>query len=119
MSVPSPYFSVLSHDAVRVVRFSRADVVDGAYIERLGGDLATYLAQIETPNVVIDLENVTHLSSAALGMLVKVGVSVSHRDGGLRLANVSDDLTKIFKMTKLHKVLRIHESVEEAVESMG
>ena len=119
MAAPSPYFSVLAHDNVRVIRVSRADVVDGAYIERLGGDLETYLAQIETPNVVIDLENVTHLSSAALGMLVKVGVSVSHRDGGLRLANVNHDLRKIFKLTKLHKVLRIHDTVEEAVESMG
>ncbi|MGI9012944.1 MAG: STAS domain-containing protein [Phycisphaerales bacterium] len=118
MPAPSPYFNAVVDREVVIVRFNRSDVVDGSYIERLGDDLDAHLLSRKEPRVVIDLGQVDQLSSTALGMMVKLNVSLTRADGGLRLANVSKDLRKIFKLTNLHKVLSIHDSVDKAVDDL-
>jgi anti-anti-sigma factor len=112
-------FSERIQDGVRVIQFSRSDVLDAHYIERLGDDIYHHLKEVDEPRVVIDLHNVEFLSSSALGMLIALKKVIDKQRGKLCLANVRADLVKVFKITKLHKLLKMHDSADDAVDSIA
>ncbi len=113
----SPRFDVLQRQGVEVITLLSRDVVDAHKIETLGAELQKHLAKDRPTKVVLDLNAVQHLSSAALSMLLVLKSSVEANGGALRLTNVREDLQQIFKMTKLHKVLTIKKSVDAAIAS--
>jgi anti-sigma B factor antagonist len=116
-SAASDKFSTMVRDNVHIVTLTNENVLDAFEIESLGAALRAYVESSDTANLVIDLSKVEHLSSAALGMLVTLKSTAESGGGSLRLANVRHDLKKIFKLTKLDKVLKIHDDVESAVRS--
>ncbi|MHC5023034.1 MAG: STAS domain-containing protein [Planctomycetota bacterium] len=116
---PSARFSTHLTGGVHVITFSRADVLDAQYIDQLGADLKDYVTPIPTPRVVLDLDPVRFMSSAALGMLLVVRSAVEDRGGKIGLANVHPDIVQVFKITKLHKVLKIHDTTEKAVKAVS
>ncbi len=114
------HFSARIEDGIHVLTFEQTNVLDAYEIEQLGDAIYHHIKPIDTPRVVISLENVQHLSSAALGMLVALRkVAVEKKGGGLCMANVGDDLQSIFKMTSLDKLIPIHDSTAKAVSSLG
>ena len=60
-----------------------------------------------------------HLSSAALGALIKVGHAVSARDGQLRLSDIRPQILEVFKITRLDQMFEIHDDAAEALKSFG
>ena len=117
---PTQRFSARIQDGVHVIRFEQSNVLDAHEIEQLGDDIYHHLKPVDTPRVVIDLENVEHFSSAALGMLIALRkIVVDKKGGGLGIANLRADLRPIFTMTKLDKLLTIHDSTEQAINSMA
>ncbi len=115
----SARFSSELRNGIHLITFSRGDVLDAYYIEQLGDDLMAFARTVETPRLVIEMDKVNHLSSAALGMLITLKSTVEGRGGKICLANLKDELWQIFKLTKLHKVIKIHDSTEEAVNSLS
>ena len=63
--------------------------------------------------VVLDFESVEHLSSAALGKLINMKKKMDAAGGQLAMYGLRSELLKIFKVTKLTKVLTFP-SVEKA-----
>ena len=114
----SDRFETHAVDSVHVVRITQSDVLDAFEIEQLKGELETFVTGLPDPRVVLDLGNVAHLSSSALGMLVAMKSSTEGRSGALALANVRPELLEIFKLTRLDKVLAIHDGVDPAVASL-
>jgi anti-anti-sigma factor len=116
---PQPaLFEAQLRDGVHVISFSRPDVLDAAYIQRLGDDIYHHLKDISSPRVVIDLDNVRFLSSAALSMLIALKTVVDKQNGKICIANVRDEILKVFKLTKLNKMLKIHDNTEKAIKSV-
>ena len=115
---PEGRFIAKRQQGAHVITLSRADILDAFYIEQIGGDLKAYIQAAERPLVVVDLENVTHLSSAALGMLVTLRTTCTAQNGQLCLARVRKDLVEIFKLTKLDKILKNHGTIEDAIASL-
>ena len=121
MSNPSKtYFSARIENGVHVLTFEQADVLDAHEIEELGNAIYDHIKPIDMPRLVVNLEHVQHLSSAALGMLVALRkVAVDKKGGGLAMAHVGADLRSIFKMTRLDKLIPIHDNTAKAVSSLG
>lgn len=64
--------------------------------------------------VVVDLHGVSVINSSGLGMLIK-GVSTMRDAGGdLKIANASNKILELIKITKLTGVLDTYRSVSEA-----
>lgn len=103
---------------VHVVSITQANIIDGREIEQLGDDIYHFVKTIDEPKIVLDMQNVKHLSSAALGMLIALNKVVGQRDGGICIANVTADIQKIFKLTKLNKVLKIYGDTDKAIKSL-
>lgn len=104
---------------INVVMFSRPDVLDGHYISDLGKELAAFVAPLDAPRLVIDLENVTFLSSAALGMLVTIRNAVQERGGRLCLAGVRTDVRRVFELTRMDLIFEFHDTRAAAIKQLG
>ena len=70
-------------------------------------------------NLVLDFCNVRFLSSAVLGLLMRISKKVYEQDGRLRLCNISSRLYEIFKITRLNKIFDIYDDVESATQSLS
>jgi len=117
-SAGSKLFSVHDDGGVHVIAFERANVLDAYEIQRLGDDIYQFIKTLDAPRVVVDLARVQHLSSSAIGMLIAIKTVVEKRDGKVAIANVSRDIMEVFKLTKLHKLIKIHDDTGKAVSSL-
>ena len=78
-------------------------------IESAGGEI----------NLILDFCKVQFLSSAVLGLLIKISKRVYEGGGQLRLCNISPNLYEIFKITRLTKIFDIYQDVENATEDLS
>ncbi len=70
-------------------------------------------------HLVLDMEDVDFLDSAALGVLVNGLKRVRAHDGSLRLVIPQEKIRKVFQITGLTKVFAIHPSVGDALTAAG
>jgi len=70
-------------------------------------------------NLILDFSKVQFLSSAVLGLLIRISKRVYQRDGQLRLCNISPKIYEIFKITRLTKIFDIYPDVESAGEGLA
>jgi anti-anti-sigma factor len=112
-------FSVVVQDGVHVITLSRHRVLGIVECHSLGTELQSHIGTLESPRIVLDLGDVDHLSSAALGMLVDVNTAATARGGRLCLANLSDEARELFKLVRLGRLLPIHDTTDAAVASMA
>jgi anti-sigma B factor antagonist len=66
-------------------------------------------------HLVLDLEDVAFLDSTGLGVLVGGLKRVRAHDGSLALVCTQERILKVFRITGLTKVFRIHASVPDAL----
>ncbi len=66
-------------------------------------------------NICIDMVNVKHICSSALGALVAIKRKIKENEGDIKLVIVSDNLLKLFQTTMLDKVFEIFESRRECL----
>ena len=70
-----------------------------------------------THNFVINLEELQHINSSGLGVLITLLTKARKAGGDLVLANPSDFIKNLLLITKLNTIFRIFPSSEEAVSS--
>ncbi len=69
--------------------------------------------------LILDFRNVRFLSSAVLGLLIRVSKRVHEREGRLKLCQINPKIYEIFKITRLTKTFDIYSDVESAAEDMS
>jgi anti-sigma B factor antagonist len=95
---------------------------------RLGGSLDMYsfprlegqllaLFQEGRYYVVLDCHELDYIGSAGLGALIGFAKQAREHGGDVRLLNVPDRIYKIIELLGFTKVLRVHNTEEEAVAS--
>ena len=68
-------------------------------------------------NFVFDFAGVEFISSSCLGVLVGFMQDVEHVRGRIALANCSDNVTFLFRVTRLDSVFEIFDDAKEAAAS--
>ncbi len=66
-------------------------------------------------NICIDMIDVKHICSSALGVLVAIKRKIKDNEGDIKLVIGSDNLIKLFETTMLNKVFEIYESRRECL----
>ncbi|MHC4265944.1 MAG: STAS domain-containing protein [Planctomycetota bacterium] len=87
-------------------------LVDENYLEDwqirdLQEELLPVVDEVKERRIVIDFTNVRFMSSAFLGLLIRVLKRTSEQNGSLELVNIQPSIRKIFKITSLDKVFDI------------
>jgi anti-sigma B factor antagonist len=67
--------------------------------------------------VVLDLAEVEFMNSSGLGMLIGGASTLKNAGGRLKLANASEKIVALIKITKLTPVFELFDSVKAAVQS--
>ena len=71
-----------------------------------------------TARAVIDLSGVTFIDSSGLGMVI-AGLKHARQAGGeLRIAAAGEQVRMVLELTKLNRILRPYETVDEALEGL-
>jgi anti-sigma B factor antagonist len=65
--------------------------------------------------MVIDLTNVKMITSSGIGIFLNINQSLRSQ---LRLASANEEVKKVLDLTKVTSVIKLFQSVEEAVSSL-
>jgi len=93
-------------------------------LELDSGDLAlrdhiNRLVDENRTHLVLDMQNVTRLDSAGIGMLVGKYLSVRRGGGSIRLLHLTARTNRLMDITKLVTVFETFQDEAEAVRSFG
>jgi len=80
-------------------------------------DAVSRVVSSENPRLIIDLSNVTYLSSMAIGELIRAHITYARRNWEFRISGIKDQVYTIFEITKLTRVLNIHDTLNHAEQS--
>ena len=69
--------------------------------------------------IIADLSSVEWMNSSGLGILIQAATLLKNNQGRLKLANVSERIQNLLKITKLSGIFETSGSIEEAVTSLN
>ena len=98
------------------------DISGRLWGESEGDSLSDIFMNLKTQDcckVVVDMREVLLINSSGLGSLIAGLKSFRDAGGDLKLANVSERILTILRITKLDQVFETYESREEAVCSFS
>jgi len=69
--------------------------------------------------VLLDMEKVSYLNSAGLGMIIDTFRKFRDMGGELVLCGLIPDIKRLFEATRLNRFIRIYSSVDDAISGMN
>jgi anti-sigma B factor antagonist len=111
--------NITDHKDIKVVSFIENKILDEANIKEIGDALIFLAESKDRPKLLLDFQNVDHLSSAALGMLINVNQKVKGQSGELRLTNIKSQIYEVFVITKLNNLFKILPDRQAALASFS
>jgi anti-sigma B factor antagonist len=119
MAPVKPRIGVEYTDNATIITFSDEKILEEKDIQALQDSVMSVIEQGERVNLILDFSKVQFLSSAVLGLLIRVSKKVYEQDGQLKLCSINPKIYEIFKITRLTKIFDIHQDVESAAESLS
>jgi anti-sigma B factor antagonist len=120
MASIKPRISVEYAENATIVTFTDEKILEEKDVQALQ---ETIMSVIESApggiKLILDFSNVQFLSSAVLGLLIRISKKVYENDGQLKLCSINPKIYKIFKITRLTKIFDIYEDIESATESLS
>ncbi len=72
----------------------------------------------ENPKLIVDLAKVEYMDSSFIGALVAGLKHVLSHGGEMVLVNIQKDVLALFELTRLDKVFKISDSINEAISQL-
>jgi anti-sigma B factor antagonist len=92
---------------VTIVTFTEERIVDEEQIRELQESFEPIIEKNQDKELILNFVNVRFMTSALLGLLVRIHKNVCELSGLLRLSNLDPNLRKVFEITQLTKVFEI------------
>lgn len=102
---------------------------DGSTILKLAGRMdiegtgkielkLTVATAVDRAHVIVDLSDVTFMSSIGIGTLVRLTKTIRRRDGNLVLLNPQPIVRLVLEKTGIPGVISMHDTLEEALRAV-
>lgn len=117
MTAPDSRLDVRQHGEILTVVFQDRNILEEARIADIGDHIGGLIDRSNNPKLLLNFQNVEHLSSAALGMLITINNKIRQKGGQLRLTNIDPQIYEVFTITKLNKLFQIYDEADEATAS--
>jgi len=118
MAEIKPRISVDYAEKATIITFTDERILEETDIQALQESIMSVVEQTEHISLILDFCNVQFLSSAVLGLLIRISKRIYERDGQLKLCNINPKIYEIFKITRLNKVFDIYKDIESATENL-
>ena len=115
----SPKISVEYAGQATIVTFTEEKILEDKDIQALEKSIMGVIEQSSGLNLVLDFSGVKFLSSAVLGLLIKLSKRIYEQDGQLRLCSINTKIYEIFRITRLTKIFDIYKDIESATEDLS
>ena len=92
---------------VTFVTFTEEKILDEEQIKELREALEAVIEKNENKKLILNFVNVKFMTSAVLGLLVRIHKRVIELGGKLQLSNLDQNLRRVFEITQLTKVFDI------------
>ena len=119
MTSIKPRISVDYTKNATVITFVDEKILEEQEIKAVQDSIMSVIEQSEQLNLILDFRNVQFLSSAVLGLLIRISKNIYERDGQLRFCNINPKIYEIFKITRLTKIFEIYNDLASAEESLA
>jgi anti-sigma B factor antagonist len=119
MNGPNAHLTVSQEGEVTIVELLDRNILEEANITAMGDHIGSVIDEQTNPKLLIDFQHVEHLSSAALGSLIKINTKIKEKGGQLRLSNIDPQIREVFLITKLNKLFQIHDDRSDALASFS
>jgi anti-sigma B factor antagonist len=119
MTTIQPNIGVEYVENATIVSFTDEKILEEKDINSLQESIMSVIEQAERINLILDFSNVKFLSSAVLGLLIRISKRIYEHEGRLRLCNIDPKIYEIFKITRLTKTFDIYKNIESAVKDLS
>ncbi|MHC4323493.1 MAG: STAS domain-containing protein [Planctomycetota bacterium] len=119
MAAIKPNISVEYAGKATIVSFTDEKILEDKDIKALQDSIMSVIEQAERINLILDFGNVRFLSSAVLGLLIRISKRIYECDGQLRLCSINPKIFEIFKITRLTKTFDIYNDIESATDDLS
>lgn len=92
---------------VTFVTFTQERIVDEQQIRELHDAFQEVIEKNQSNRLILNFANVEFMTSALLGLLVRIHKKVCELGGRLQLSNLDPNLHRVFEITQLTKVFDI------------
>ena len=113
-----PKISVEYEGEATIATLTDEKILEESDIQALEGSLMPLIESSERINLVLDFCKVQFLTSAVLGLLIRVSKKVYESQGQLKLCGINKKILEIFKITRLDKIFEIYLDRHDAVQSV-
>ncbi len=104
---------------VTVVNFRTSAVLDALQVQQIGEALYELVDARALTKIVVDFSDVKFLSSSALGVLITLHKKAAAIKGRVLLCGLRPELRRVFEISRLDKILELHETEEQALAAFG
>jgi len=113
------HLSIGKDNGIVRVGFLDRNILEEASIQAIATEIDQLIEEAGHPKILISFKNVEHLSSAALGVLITINNKIKEKEGQLRLSSIAPQVYEIFLITKLNVLFQIHDTDEQAIQSLS
>jgi anti-anti-sigma factor len=106
-------------ESVAVVRFRDKKVMDPSRIEKMGKELLELVDADSNERLLINFDNVSFFSSAAINKLIVLEKQVRAKGGKLRLCNLRPEVRDLFSYTSLDQMFEIDQEQVESIVALN
>lgn len=92
---------------VTFVTFVDERIVDEQQIRELQESIEPVIEKNQGGKLILNFSNVKFMTSALLGLLVRIHKRVCESGGSMQLSNLNSNLQRIFEITQLTKIFHI------------
>ena len=110
---------VKKEGVISVVELLNEEILDESTIGDIADSLFAVVEDNNPVQMVLSFSRVKHLSSMALGTLIRLNKRIEEGGGLLKLCSIRSSLYEIFIITKLNKLFEIYDSEEAALSSFA
>ncbi|MDO4558037.1 MAG: STAS domain-containing protein [Planctomycetia bacterium] len=103
---------------IAVVQFRDAKYTDELRINELGQELLELVENGGYRRIVLNFGRIEFFSSGALGKLITLDKRVRSLNGTLVCCNIQPDIFEVFKITRLDRFLKIHDTEDAALNAV-
>ena len=114
MSEVDPLFEIEAQGQAAIVRFLRPTHIEAGSAEPLA-DLLSALKPSAPKGVIVDLGKLEWANSLFLGILVGLYKKLEEKNRKMAVACVPEQVRDILRLTGLHRLVKIHKTLEEAL----
>ena len=91
--------------------------LDGILSIREGASLKEMFSELPHQKVIVDMQQLTHIDSAGLGVIVELLKLAEEQGGAIKLCSMNKSVLHVFTLTRLHHIFEIYNSCDEALQA--